>query len=107
MSSFPDFALNYHSQGWMPIPIPKRSKNPNRQGWQNESYTESELSAVFARDANMGLLLGDRSNGLTDTDLDWPEARLIARAILPGNRYGQWARFRAGISFLVRLRPLG
>ncbi len=83
MSNTLDFALDYHSRGWMPIPVPHGSKNPNRIGWQNERVTVEDLPRHFYNSSNIGLLLGKPSNGLTDIDLDCSEARALARYFLP------------------------
>ena len=49
-------------RGWMPIPVPARSKNPNRKFWQHERLTEDEIDVAFAIDnLNIGILLGEPS----------------------------------------------
>lgn len=78
-----DCALEYLSHGWMVIPIPPKSKNPNRQGWQKERHTKEELPGVFIEGINLGLLLGQPSGGLTDVDLDSHESHALAARILP------------------------
>ena len=79
-----DIAKDYLRRGWQPIPIPHRSKNPNLSGWQNLKLIESELPNHFnGKPQNIGVLLGTRSNGLTDIDLDSPEAVKIADYFLP------------------------
>ena len=83
MSGTLDNAVKYLSQGWMPIPVPPRSKNPNRKGWQNEKYSQDDLPRAFANGANIGLLLGEPSGGLVDIDLDCDEARNLAEPLLP------------------------
>jgi hypothetical protein len=78
-----DLVLEYHSHGWMPIPLPKGSKNPNRRGWQNERWSREDLPNCFNNGQNVGLLLGEPSCGLIDVDLDSTEAIVLADAILP------------------------
>ena len=78
-----DCALDYLSRGWMPVPIPLGSKNPNRKDWQKERWTPDDLPRCFNNNQNIGLLLGEPSGGLVDVDLDSPEAISIADAILP------------------------
>jgi putative DNA primase/helicase len=76
-----EFATKYHRRGWQPIPIPHRSKNPNFPGWQKFQTTESDLPKHFnGSPQNIGVLL---HNGLTDVDLDSPEAVRIADFFLP------------------------
>src|SRR5689334_13276954 len=60
----------------MPIPLPIRSKNPNRAEWQNLRPSAADLDALFpaGQESNIGLLLGQPSNNLVDADLDILEA---------------------------------
>jgi hypothetical protein len=83
MSRSLDCAIDYLSHGWMPIPIPHGSKNPNRKGWQKERWSRDDLPRCFSDGQNIGLLLGAPSSGLVDVDLDAPEARAIAESVLP------------------------
>ena len=88
-------ARTAYRNGWMPLPVPARSKNPNRKGWQDERLTDEEIDAHFASDElNLGVLLGEPSNGLTDVDLDCPEAVAVAAVLLPptGAVFGRPAR---------------
>jgi hypothetical protein len=76
-----DIATDYLRRGWQPLPIPHRSKNPNFSGWQKFNTTESDLPNHFnGKPQNIGVLL---HNGLTDIDLDSPEAVKIADYFLP------------------------
>lgn len=76
-----DTAQIYLKRGWQPLPIPHRSKNPNFPGWQKLQTTEAELTNHFnGTQKNIGVLL---HNGLTDIDLDSPEAVKIADYFLP------------------------
>jgi hypothetical protein len=77
-------AQKYLLRGWQPIPIPHRSKNPGFDGWQNFATSENDLPNYFnGKSQNIGILLGAKSNGLTDIDLDSPEAVKIADYFLP------------------------
>lgn len=77
-------ATEYLERGWQPIPIAFRSKNPNFAGWQTFEMSEADLSKHFnGAPQNIGVLLGSKSNGLTDIDLDSPEAVKIADFFLP------------------------
>ncbi|MGH2535110.1 MAG: DUF3987 domain-containing protein [Thermomicrobiales bacterium] len=79
-----DASRDYLRRGWAPIPVPYRSKNPNRVGWQDLRLTEHDLAVYFdGRPQNVGLLLGAPSGDLVDVDLDAPEARVLADAFLP------------------------
>jgi hypothetical protein len=76
-------ARDYLRKGWYPLPIPKGQKNPNLNGWPKFRVTETEIPNHFSNEQNIGLILGEASEGLTDVDLDCPEARKLARTILP------------------------
>ncbi len=81
MTSPLETAKQYQRRGWQPLPIAHRSKNPNFPGWQKFETTEADLSKHFNGAAqNIGVLL---HNGLTDIDLDSPEAVKIADYFLP------------------------
>jgi putative DNA primase/helicase len=68
------------------IPIPPGKKNPNRRNWQAERWTFEDIPELWTNGQNIGVLLGEPSGGLVDVDLDWPEARIAARHILPDTR---------------------
>jgi hypothetical protein len=71
MTAILEIALNYKRRGWQPIPIAHRSKKPNFSGWQNFTVTEKDLPNYFnGKPQNIGVLLGAKSNGLVDIDLD-------------------------------------
>lgn len=79
-------AIHAFEQGWSPIPIIKGEKRPVHSDWTNTRYkTRNELEAAFS-DCNIGLLLGDNSNGLIDIDLDSYHARKLADGFLPATR---------------------
>ena len=77
-------ALEYISRGLSPIPIPHRKKGPLIDAWQDLRVTADTALAYFngARQ-NIGIILGLASGGLTDLDLDCPEAIAAAPYILP------------------------
>jgi hypothetical protein len=68
----------YISEGWSVIPIPKGEKGPRVPNWQNTTFGEEH----FTEHDNIGVRLGDPSNGLTDVDLDCAEAITAARELL-------------------------
>lgn len=79
-----DFAKDYLQRGWQPIPVAHRSKNPNFSGWQKFETNEANLQNYFnGKPQNIDVALGAKSNGLTDIDLDSPEAVRIADYFLP------------------------
>ncbi len=78
-------ARRYVAHGWMPIPVPHRSKNPGVAEWQNLRITDENVDQFFGtRASNVGVLLGDTSGGLVDVDLDCAEAIGAAPFLLPG-----------------------
>jgi len=84
MSKSLEFATDYLRRGWQPLPVPHRSKNPDLRAWQNLILSEKDLPKHFnGKPQNIGVLLGAKSNGLTDVDLDSPEAIRIADFFLP------------------------
>jgi len=70
----------YHQRGWSIIPIAHKSKNPNRPGWQNETFTPDDFPP---EPYNVGIHLGVRSGWLVDIDLDHAHAVALAPEILP------------------------
>jgi hypothetical protein len=78
-------ALEYRQRrGWKPIPCPYASKIPTLKGWQQLTITEANIGEYFDRSRlNVCVQLGRQSGGLTDVDLDCPEALALADALLP------------------------
>ncbi|OAI56434.1 hypothetical protein AYO47_09020, partial [Planctomyces sp. SCGC AG-212-M04] len=66
------------------IPIPYRSKNPNRKGWEKLRITAESVPQFFnGKPQNVGVLLGQVSGGLVDVDLDHQLAVELAPKHLP------------------------
>ena len=81
-------ARNYLGAGWQPISMPVRTKSPEpRKGWQNERWTLADVPAQFPKDSNIGLLLGEASNGLADLDFDCSEAIALAPMVAPATGF--------------------
>jgi hypothetical protein len=78
-----DWARDYKSRGWQPVPISRGEKGPKTHGWNTRIYSTEELPEHFGPDSNIGLLLGDPSGGLIDVDLDCSEAIQLASHFLP------------------------
>ncbi len=78
-----DAALRYTERGWVPIPVPFAEKAPVLKGWTHLRLAESEIPRRFAGRKNIGIRLGEPSGGLTDADLDCPEALFLAPYLLP------------------------
>lgn len=75
-------AFKYIERGYSPIPIPKRSKKPDRRKWQDLRIEKNDVDKHFDEDCNIGLLLGEPSNGLVDIDCDCREAVVLAQKFL-------------------------
>jgi putative DNA primase/helicase len=79
-----DVARGYLGRGWRVIPVPFRSKRPTIAGWPGLRLDASDLDRHFnGQPVNIGTLLGEPSGGLTDVDLDCPEALRLASRFLP------------------------
>ncbi|TCM62267.1 bifunctional DNA primase/polymerase [Rhizobium sp. BK068] len=77
-------ALDYISRGWTPVPVLPRGKRPTVAKWQTAVIDRGNAAHYFDRpDLNIGVILGNRSSGLVDIDLDRPEARACAPYFLP------------------------
>jgi hypothetical protein len=91
-------ARSYLQRGWMPLPVPFRSKNPGFNGWQNFTVTEANLPQHFnGQQQNIGVLLGKVSGNLVDVDLDCAEAVALVSNFLPttGAIFGRQTRPRS------------
>lgn len=79
-----DAALEFIRREWSPIPIPYRKKKSVIKGWPRLRISAAEAPARFAKQrANIGVLLGEPSNGLVDVDLDCAETVALAAHFLP------------------------
>ena len=79
-----DAALDYIARGWAPVSVPHREKGPLIDAWQ-DIRVNAETAGTYFNGAkqNIGVILGEASGGLTDLDLDCPEAVAAAPYILP------------------------
>jgi hypothetical protein len=78
-----DNAKEYLGRGWQPVPVPLEEKGPKQKDWQNLAITLANAADYFEQNQNIGLQLGARSGGLTDVDIDCPEALALADTFLP------------------------
>ncbi len=76
-------ALEYLDRGWRPLPIVAGGKCPAVKKWPELVITRETCESHFSRDVNVAVILGQRSNNLTDIDLDLPEALELADSFLP------------------------
>ena len=91
-------AEDYVRRGWAPLPVPYMSKAPIPKQWQNLHLGLEDLAQHFnGQPANVGVLLGVASGGLTDVDLDCAEAVRLAPVFLPPTQ-SRFGRKRRGIT---------
>jgi P4 family phage/plasmid primase-like protien len=76
-------AVDYTRRGFRVVPVPLRSKNPGKPGWEDLRLDEADLPAALPRESNIGVLLGEPSGGLQDVDLDCIEVLRLAVEFLP------------------------
>jgi hypothetical protein len=77
-----EWASEYSCREFAIVPIPYRTKNPARKGWQDLQVFDLQKDFGRAKQ-NIGVLLGERSGWLVDIDLDSSEAIKIADFFLP------------------------
>ena len=81
-ASISDAARNYVEGGFLPVPVPYRTKRPVTEGWPGLRLTVADLPRYFnGHPQNIGVLLGHL--GLADVDADCPEAVRAATFFLP------------------------
>lgn len=83
-------AVEAVERGYSPIPIHSHDKKPAGSAWTRGVGTSDpdEVRRIFTEHAekqqeNIGLLLGEPSNGLIDIDLDHPKTRRLKEYFLP------------------------
>ena len=69
----------YVSRGYAVVPVPARTKGPKIPKWHVTEFVADH----FHPNDNVGIVLGERSGGLVDVDLDSPEAVALAPYLLP------------------------
>ena len=81
MNKFKEAAEKYIESGLSVIPIKERGKEPYKYyPWKTESISIENVGN-FLSTLNIGVLLGERSNGLTDLDFDVREAAIMGNKI--------------------------
>ena len=86
-----DAVSAYIDRGWSPVPIMLKTAKGKGGGfaeWQRIVVTHDNLKEYFpnAQPRNIGIKLGKPSAGLTDVDLDCPEAIPLAAHFLPDTK---------------------
>jgi hypothetical protein len=81
-----DAALQYLERGWVPLPVKPGEKDTHETGWPTFDINKNNYRSQYFRPYaawNVGLRMGGTSKGLTDVDLDCPEAMQLADIFLP------------------------
>ncbi len=77
-------ALGYIGRNWNPVPNSFRSKKPIGDEWHLRVIDTNSAPLYFnGKQLNVGVQLGASSRGLTDVDLDSPEAVAVGPYLLP------------------------
>ena len=76
-------AHGYIDRGWSVVPVPRGEKGCKLRGWETLRIGPEQVSEFFTEDSNVGVVLGEASGGLTDIDLDCPEAEHAGGRSLP------------------------
>src|SRR4051812_10259454 len=77
------WALQYFAWGLAVIFYSHGTKAPREKDWHHNRHSEADIRRLATDHVNVGVILGQASNGLTDVDLDSPTAVRIAPAFLP------------------------
>jgi Bifunctional DNA primase/polymerase, N-terminal len=98
-----NIALDVIARGIAPVPVPVGKKGPTIRDWQHLEITAENAAEYFNGQAlNVGAIMGPRSKGLTDVDLDCSEAIALAPYFLPrtGSIYGRASKRRSHYHYL-------
>jgi hypothetical protein len=77
-----DAAARYVERGLAVVPVPPRSKNPQRPGWERLRIGLEDVPRYFDSGQNIGIHVGEPSGWRVDVDLDAPETRKVAGRFL-------------------------
>jgi len=101
-----DIALEVIARGWNPVRVSRQTKKPMDPKWQERVFTAQTAPRFFNGAAiNVGVQLGPHSHGLTDVDLDCPEAVAVAGLLLPSTdaTFGRLSKPRSHRLFVTDL----
>lgn len=74
-------ARELRARGFSPVRVEPRGKKPTEMGWEAIVYDEEDLERAFTGNENVGILLGDKSDGTVDVDVDHGRGGAILEAI--------------------------
>src|ERR1700687_1523370 len=98
-------AKKYTGWGCSVIPVPPKQKGPRLENWQNLRLHKTEIAEYFDDQNNIGILLGEPSNGRIDVDLDCPQAIFLAPHFLPETKRIHGRKSRPNSHFWFRATP--
>jgi Bifunctional DNA primase/polymerase, N-terminal len=101
-------ARRYIARGWKPLPVNRGNKGPTSKGWPEwqvtnaDEYVREHFTSALP---NVAIQLGKLSAGLTDVDLDCPEAVQLAPEFLPKTQsvFGRKSKRRAHHFYITNL----
>lgn len=102
-------ARRYIRRGWKPLPVERGNKGPTAKGWPSwrvgddaNAYINEHFTASLTE---VAIQLGAMSGGLTDVDLDSPEAVLLAPDFLPETQslFGRKSKRRSHYFYITDL----
>jgi hypothetical protein len=102
-------ARRYVTRGWKPLPVNCGKKGPTAKGWPEWSLGDDAITYInkhfTAPRTNVAVQLGAMSGGLTDIDLDCPEAVRLAPDFLPETQavFGRESKRRAHHFYITDL----
>lgn len=76
-------ATIYMERGYSPIPVAAGHKKPIGNEWQKQRLTPADVDATFKPNINIGIQLGEPSQGLVDVDIDDPLAKRLTHLLPP------------------------
>ena len=94
----------------MPTPVKYRTKEPTTRNWPELKITLENVDRQFGQaEQNIGVVLGARSGGLVDVDLDCDEAVRLAPYFLPTTTavFGRASKPRSHFLYRVADAPSG
>jgi hypothetical protein len=74
-------ARSLRARGFSPVRVEPCGKRPTEPAWQTLIYSDDDLAGVFRANENVGILLGDKSDGTVDLDVDHGRGGAILQAI--------------------------
>src|SRR6516164_5624599 len=101
-----DLAQSCIARGWNPVVVSRKTKKPIGREWQKRIITAQTAPRYFNGAAiNVGVQLGPHSHGLTDVDLDCPQAVQIGGLLLPATdaTFGRKSKPRSHFLFVTNL----